>query len=189
MEKRTPGKKIVPVLYGVAVLMCAALLWHGLNWRRTNAVSPPLPEADRVVVAQLPREWTRINLLEGQGWVVFVPCGSEAGALVIEAEEESPRLLCAYCDTIQEATVRRVSLRGLPSRTRLKLGGMGEAVVEPVDEAVAGRFEGAPVRDYVLTWTLPGGEKMFFVPSDAARDIEVIRAEDESPEGCGVGEE
>lgn len=177
------------MLYGIALLMCGALLWHGLNWRRTHAVSPPLPDEDHAVVAALPREWTRISLLEGQGWVVFVPCGAEPGALAIETEEPSPRLLCAFCDTIQEATVRRVSLRGVPSKTRLKLGALGEAVVEPVGDEVASRFPGAPVRDYVMTWTLRDGAKMFFVPTAVAEDFETIRAADESPEGCGMGEE
>jgi hypothetical protein len=54
---------------------------------------------------------------------------------------------------------------------------------------VAARFSGAPVRDYVLTWKLPGGDSMVFVPADAAREFEVFRAEDGNPEGCGVGEE
>ena len=41
----------------------------------------------------------------------------EAGSLVIESDPPSPRLLCAWCDTLEEATVRKVSLRGAPSRS------------------------------------------------------------------------
>jgi hypothetical protein len=190
MSEGTPGKKIVLPLYGAAVILCGVLLWHGLAWQRGHAV--PLPDEDRAAVAQLPREWTRVTKVEGQGWVVYVPCGvkgTEAGSLVIESDEQSPRLLCAWCDTVEEATVRKVSLADPASPTLLKLGDMGEARVEPVNDGVAARFEGAPVRDYVLTWKLPGGDSMVFVPADAAREFETLRAEDESPEGCGTGEE
>jgi hypothetical protein len=202
MTDGTSGKKIVLALYGAAVLLCGILLWHGLSWQRNHLV--PLPEEDRAAVAQLPREWTRVIHVEGQGWVVYVPCGQanagdarpaasaasgQAGSLVIESDEQSPRLLCAWCDTVEEATVRKVSLRDAPSLTRLKLGEMGEVKVEAVDDGVAARFAGAPVRDYVLTWTLPSGDSLVFVPADAAREFETLRAEDGNPEGCGTGEE
>lgn len=190
MSKRIPGKKIVFPLYGAAVVLCGLLLWHGLAWQRDHAV--PLPDEDRAAIAQLPREWTRVTKVEGQGWVVYVPCGvkgTEAGSLVIESDEQSPRLLCAWCDTVEEATVRKVSLDEAPSRMRLKLGGMGEAKVEAVDDHVAARFAGAPVRDYVLTWRLPSGDSMVFVPSGTAGGFETLKAEDGNPEGCGTGEE
>jgi hypothetical protein len=110
---------------------------------------------------------------------------------VVEADEESPRQLCAWCDTIAEATIRRVSLKGgqPPRPVRLKLDGGGVVLIEPVDAAVSARFAGARLQDYVLTWTLPGGAAMYFVPTVAVRTFEVLRAEDESPEGCGVIEE
>jgi hypothetical protein len=190
MAERTPGKKIILPLYGAAVVLCGILLWHGLAWQRGHVV--PLPDEDRAAVAQLPRDWTRLTQVEGQGWVVFVPCGvkgTQAGSLVIESDEQSPRLLCAWCDTVEEATVRKVSLRDAPSLTLLKLGEMGEARVEAVGDSVAMRFAGAPVRDYVLTWKLAGGDSMVFVPTDAAGEFETLKAEDESPEGCGTGEE
>jgi hypothetical protein len=184
-ESGISGKKIVPLLYGGALLLCAGLLAYGLYYRSSHRVSPPLPTEDRLLLADLPREWTRITKLEGQGWVVFVPCNSEAGSLVVESDAENPRLLCAWCDTVQEAVVRRVTLKGKPVKVRLKLGTAGTAWVEPVDETVRARFPGALLRDYVLTWTLPSGDAYYFVPTEQARDFEVLRAEDESPEGCG----
>jgi hypothetical protein len=180
-----PGKRIVPILYGSAILLCAGLLWYGLDYRSTHRVSPPLPAEDRAILAELPREWTRITLVEGQGWVVFVPCHAEAGSLVVESDAENPRLLCAWCDTIQEATVRRVTLKGKPVKVRLRLGTMGTAWVEPVDAAVSARFPGAILPDYLLTWTLADGTEMFFVPTQMVEMFETLRAEDESPEGCG----
>jgi hypothetical protein len=178
------GKKIVPLLYGAAVLLCAGLLWYGLSIRGQNA-SAPLGNEDRAIIADLPGEWTRITAVEGQGWAIYVPCRAEAGSLVVDADDENPRLLCAWCDTIQEGMIRRVSLKGQPPRpVRLKLDGGGTALIEPVDAAVLARFPGAPLRDYVLTWTQPDGSAMFFVPAVNAGDFEVLRAEDESPEGC-----
>jgi hypothetical protein len=178
------GKKIVPLLYGSALLLCLGLLAYGLYYRTRHVVSPPLPAEDRAVLAELPLEWTRITPVEGQGWVIYVPCHEEAGTLTIEAHTESPRLLCTYCDTVQEATVRRVLLKGKPVKVRMRLGGMGTAWVEPVDAEVAARFEGAVLPDYVMTWTLPGGAEMFFIPSQMTHTFETLRAADESPEGC-----
>jgi hypothetical protein len=178
------GKKIVPLLYGAAVLLCGWLLWQGLEWSRTRTVSPPLPAKDRALLLDLPRDWARITFIEGQGWVRFAACHSDLGSLVITSDLESPRLLCEWCDSIQEATVRRVSRQGKPVKVRLRLGSMGTAWVEPVDEGVAARFMGAPVRDYVLTWTLNDGTEMVFVPAETAREFETLRAADESPEGC-----
>jgi hypothetical protein len=178
------GKKIVPLLYGVAVLMCAALLWYGLSIRGTRD-DAPLSAEDRAVLADLPRAWTRITRLEGQGWAVYVPCHAEAGSLVIEADAENPRLLCAWCDTIQEGPIARVSLKGqMPRSVRLKLDAGEVALIEPVDSAVADRFSGALLRDYLLTWTLRDGSALFFVPSENKGDFETIRAEDGNPEGC-----
>lgn len=182
------GKKIVPLLYGTAVLMCGGLLWYGLDVRKTRAISPPLPAEDRAVLADLPREWIRITSVEGRGWVIDVPCHAGAGTLVVESGEESPRLTCTWCDTLQESVVRRVRLKGKPVKVRLKLDGGGTAWIEPADDAVAARFAGAPLRDYVLTWTAPGGEEFFFVPAEQAAAFDTLRAEDENPEGCGTAD-
>lgn len=183
------GKKIVPLVYGSAILLCLGLLLYGLWFRNTHMVSPPLPAEDRALLADLPREWTRVTKVEGFGWVIFVPCNQEAGTLTIEAEAENPKLECAHCDTVTEATVRRVTLKGKPVKVRLKLGVMGTAWVEPVDGSVAARFgTDAPAfaaSDYLLTWTLKDGAELAFVPSEMAGHFETLKAEDESPEGCG----
>jgi len=183
-KKGVSGKKTVFLLYGGALLLCLGLLAYGLYYRTTHVVSPPLPPEDRATLADLPQDWTRITRIEGQGWVIYVPCHEEAGSLTIEAQKENPRLLCSFCDTVQEATVRRVLLKGKPVKVRMRLGGMGTAWVEPVDAEVAARFEGAVLPDYVMTWTLPGGAEMFFIPSQMTHTFETLRAADESPEGC-----
>src|SRR5690606_20005899 len=130
----------------------------------------------------------RITNVEGQGWVIFVPCNEEAGSLVIEAEAENPRLLCTYCDTITEAVVRRVTPKGKPVKVRLRLGAMGTTWIEPVDAAVADRFAGAVLPDYVLTRALKDGGELYFIPTQMTENFETLRAADESPEGC-LGEQ
>lgn len=188
-QKRYSGKKIVPLVYGLAVLMCVGLLWYGLSIRglRDNA---PLGADEQAILAGMPREWTRITDLkervEGQGWSIYVPCNAEAGTLVIQGEAENPRVLCSFCDSVQEGKIRRVEFAGeVPHPVRLQLDGGGEVFIEPVDAMVASRFAGARLEDYVLTWTLADATKMFFVPSLAARNFKVLKAEDKNPEGCG----
>jgi hypothetical protein len=183
--KQHSGKKIVPLVYGSAVLLCAGLLWYGLSIRGLRA-NAPLGAEDRAILAGLPREWTRLTNVEGQGWSIYIPCNSEAGTLVIEAQGEDPRLTCAYCDSVQGATIRRVALTGVPPHpVRLKLDGGGSVFVEPVEPAVSARFTGARLQDYVMTWTLEDGTEMYFIPTVTSRNFEFLRAEDESPEGCG----
>ncbi len=189
-----PGKKIVPILYGIAVLMCAALLWYGLTrGKDSRPEGTPLPE--RLAVAlealeQLPDEWTRISFVEGQGWVLFEACHSAVGILRIHAVPYPPRLECFDCDTITGATIHKARLRGSPPRIEMTTKPEGhEITVESVDALVAMRFSGAPVRDYVMTWRLSREAAMYFVPSFVAEDFEVLRAEDANPEGClGGGE-
>jgi len=179
------GKKIVPLVYGSAILMCLALLLYGLWYRNTHLVSPPLPAEDRALLGELPREWTLLTKVEGQGYVVFVPCHEEAGTLTVQAEAENPKLTCTHCDTITQAVVRRVTLKGKPVKVRLKLGVMGTAWVEPVDGAVAARLGESVSSDYVLTWTLKDGRELVFIPTLMAGDFRTVKAEDENPEGCG----
>lgn len=182
------GKKIVPLLYGTAVLLCIGLLWYGLSNKDSPPEDLPLPEREQAglqALEALPGEWMRISFVEGQGWVLFEPCGSEVGSLRIEPFPSPPRLVCTHCDTLQEATVRRARLRGSPERLELATSPDGhEILVESVDALVAMRFNGAPVRDYVMTWKLDPESAMYFVPSAHAEMFEILRAEDESPEGC-----
>lgn len=179
------GKKIVPLVYGSAILMCLGLLLYGLWFRNTHVVSPPLPAEDRALLGDLPREWTLLTNVEGQGYAILIPCHEEAGTLTIEAEAENPRLTCTHCDSITEAIVRRVTLKGKPVKVRLKLGVMGTAWVEPADAAVIAKFGGKASPDYVLTWTLKDGTEMVFVPSLMAWEFKTVKAEDENSEGCG----
>ena len=184
MPTRISGKTIVPLVYGLAIALCAGLLVYGLLYRNNHVVSPPLPAEDRRLLAALPPDWTQITDVDGQGWAVYVPCTGVPGILRIEAEAENPRVLCAGCKAVDTAIVRRVTLKGKPVKVRLRLGAAGTIWVEPVDAAVAARFTGAPLRDYVLTWTLEDGSERAFVPTEQADGFEVLREEDARPEGC-----
>lgn len=184
MANRVSGKIVVPLLYGIAVALCAGLLLYGLYYRTRHVVSPPLPAEDRQLLAGYPSDWVRVREVEGQGWAVYVPCEGVPGLLRIEAEAENPRVLCTGCGTPDTAIVRRVGLKGKPVKVRLRLGAAGTAWVEPVGAAGASRFPGAPLPDYVLTWTTPDGATHVFVPAEQSDAFEVLREEDARPEGC-----
>jgi hypothetical protein len=189
METGISGKKIVPLLYGGALVMAAILFWYG---KREAARTPgrdgvPTVEALDSLRAQ-PSEWRRITFVEGQGWVVFVPCQSEAGTLRLETSTARPRLVCEFCDTLTGAAILGFAgdgLGGTPKAGKLRFDvDTGSLEIERVDAGIAARFPDAPLHDRLLTWKISPAHALFFVPAAVARDFETLRAEDESPEGC-----
>jgi hypothetical protein len=189
------GKKIVLSLFAGAAALCGILFYAGLKEKRRRIDSlekEPVPTADTLIspaevknlLDSLPQSWTRITRIQGQGWVVFVPCDAQAGSLLLSEDSlGQPALQCEFCDTLEQAPV----LGGLRpgSRLEMDLGGLGKAAVDSVTDSVAARFQGAPVKGHVLTWIPVPGDTLAFVPENEAGEFEVLRAEDESPEGCG----
>jgi hypothetical protein len=186
----TSGKKIVLLLYGSAVLLCLGLLWYG---KKSAAKTPgkdgiPTVEAMKTLRA-LPPEWARLTLVEGQGWVIYVPCHAPAATLRLEISEENPHVICEFCDTLTESRILGFASDGLggtpaPGVDRFDINPGDGLVFETVDAQVAARYAGAPLKDYVLTWKAAEGDIRTFVPVDHAARFDTLKAEDEHLEGC-----
>jgi hypothetical protein len=184
------GKKIVPLLYGSALLLCLGLLWYGKQRasRTPGKDGVPTVEAEAALRA-LPPEWTRISFVEGQGWAIYVPCGANPGTLRLDLSGKRPGVRCESCDSLTGTPILGFASDGLggtpePGKTRFDVETGEGLLVETVDSTVRARFPGAPLRDYLLTWKISPAKALYFVPSSQAEDFETLRAEDESPEGC-----
>jgi len=185
------GKKIVPLLYGTAILMCLGLLWYGKMSAAKTPGKDGIPSLEAMnVLKSLPPDWTRITFVQGQGWVIYVPCGSQASTLQFNISEENPRIACLHCDSVSGAKILGFATEGLagtpdPGVQRFDVDTGAELRVETVDSKVAARFPGAPLKDYLLTWKLSGDKALYFVPSEQADGFETLKQEDEGAEGCG----
>lgn len=189
MNSGVSGKKIVPLLYGGAIVLAAILFWYGKREAGRTPGKDGVPTVEALdSLRSLPAEWRRITFVEGQGWVVFVPCGSSPGTLRLDASTQRPYLACEYCDTLMGANVLGFAgdgLGGTPERGKLRFDvDVGSLEVETVDAKVLARFPETPLHGHLLTWKLNERDALYFVPADVARDFETLKAEDESPEGC-----
>jgi hypothetical protein len=190
MTSGASGKKIVFLLYGTAILLCLGLLWFGKRAASKTPGRDGVPTVEALAALRaLPSDWTRITTVEGQGWVIYVPCGSPAGTLRLEAFEDRPRIACEFCDSLSGARILGFASDGLaglpaPGRIRFDVDVGRELEIQTVDSLVRGRFPGAPLKDYLLVWKISPEKALFFVPTLGAGYFETLRAEDESPEGC-----
>lgn len=157
----------------------------------------------RAWTRRLPQEWIKVTFVEGQGFVFLVPCYSSNSTLVFKmAPDTLPRLACEYCDSLNEYTVTGVGFNRQDSVLDLRLKpSAGEVKILPVRDSLLKRFPDTPFRDKLLLWirarpkggettpdTLAGRGRMdtlMFVPKALENEFEVLRAEDENPEGCG----
>ena len=184
------GKKIVFALYGIAVLMCLGLLWFGKTMASKTPGKDGIPSVEAMkALRAFPTDWTRITFVEGQGWVIYVPCGSGPGVLRLEASDEISRITCEFCDSLPGARILGFAGEGLagvpePGVQRFDVDNGEELRIQTVDSTLMARFPDAPLRDYVLSWKISRDKALYFVPSEQADGFETLKAEDESPEGC-----
>ena len=185
------GKKIVLVLYGSAVLLCLGLLWVGKMAASKTPGKDGIPTMEAMAALRaMPADWTRITFVQGQGWVIFVPCHrTQAAALHFEISEENPHIACDLCDSIKESRILGFASDGLggtppPGVQRFDVNPGESIIVETVDAKVLARFEGAPLKDYLLTWKVSKDKALYFVPSEQAAGFDTLKAEDEGAEGC-----
>ncbi|MDB5104961.1 MAG: hypothetical protein JWP91_2650 [Fibrobacteres bacterium] len=198
---KASGPVIVFVLFGTALLMWGIVLLVGLRQRESDrqgsgaagSDSVTTPEDVRLWLKALPENWIKVSQVEGQGWVLYVPCYSSNGALTIRTRADSlPGLACEYCDSLGAYAVTGIRHTLGDSVWDLRLDPpAGSVRILPVNDTLLRNFPEAPFKDKLLLWTRPlaGGrtDSMVFVPKSQETEFETLRAEDENPEGCGGG--
>jgi hypothetical protein len=148
-------------------------------------------ERVRPLLASLPQKWVKVSRVEGQGWVLYVPCYSGNGQVSMRSAPDSlPGLTCDFCDSLDSYSVPGILRNRRDSSWQVRLDPpAGEVRILPVNESLLQAFPEAPFKDRILLWTrsLAGGrsDTMVFVPKTLETEFETLRAEDESPEGCG----
>ncbi|MEO6096221.1 MAG: hypothetical protein ABIW76_11155 [Fibrobacteria bacterium] len=202
-QGKTSGKLIVITLFSTALLMWAIVFMVGLRQKRTDrqAVatadgidSASTPEAVRMWLKSLPGNWIKVSEVEGQGWVLYVPCYSGNGSLTLRtAADSAPGIVCEYCDSLGEYTVKSILRTRIDSVWDLGIDPpAGRLRILPVTERLLKSFPEAPFKGRLLLWTRGRGDRvdsMVFVPKSQETEFETLRAEDENPEGCGEGGE
>lgn len=193
-----PGKWVVIFVFTGAILMWLAVFLVGLRERSalrgggTQVVSTA--SQVRSWLRSLPERWSKVTYVEGQGWVLYVPCYSSNGAVALRtAADSAPGIACEYCDSLDAYQVKAIAKDRKDSVWYLRLEPeAGDVRIVPVGDSLLQTFPEAPFRDRILLWmrTRAGGktDTMVFVPKDQEPEFETLRAEDENPEGCDAGQ-
>jgi hypothetical protein len=212
VQGKVSGPLVVIVLFSCAFLMFGILFFVSYRQKLSDQAalaaqnasefsdSATTAETVRMWMASLPREWVKVTAVEGQGYVFLVPCYSSNATLTFKSEpDSSPRLVCEYCDSLGEYAVRSIARNRRDSSWEYRLGGQegeaGRMRIMPVTDTLLKNFPEAPFKDKILLWTRSrkdgtGGpakiDTLLFVPKTQANEFEILRAEDENPEGCGT---
>jgi hypothetical protein len=191
------GKWVVLIVFGGALLMWLTVFLIGLRERRQHPgdateVVTTSPQV-RVWLHTLPMRWSKVSFVEGQGWVLYVPCYSANSEIAIRtAPDSAPGLECEYCDSLDAFAVKAIARDRKDSALYLRLEPeAGDVRILPVNDSLLRTFPEAPFQDRILLWIRPrAGAKadtMVFVPKSQESEFETLRAEDENPEGCDGG--
>lgn len=202
-QGKVSGRLVVLVLFSSALLMWGIVFLVGLRQKEENqkgaapveAVdSAATPEEVRAWLKTLPETWTRVSQVEGQGWVLYIPCYSSNASLSIRTAPDSvPGLACEYCDSLGAYSVRGIRRTRNDSVWDMRLDPPAGALrIVPVTDSLLRKFPEAPFKGKLMIWTRSreGGrtDSMVFVSKSQEAEFETLRAEDENPEGCGGDE-
>jgi hypothetical protein len=153
------------------------------------------PDTMRAWLSGQPGEWVRVTRVDGQGFVILVPCYSMNSALALQVAADSlPVVECEFCDNLNRFTVMGVARDRRDSSLELLLQPPAARLsILPVTDSLLRRYPEAPFQDRILLLTQTRAraadtavsDTMVFVPKYQENEFEVLRAEDENPEGCG----
>lgn len=190
-----PGKWVVIIVFSGAFLMWLTVFLIGLRERRAHsgdgAEVVTTSGQVRAWLRSQPEHWSKVTRIEGQGWVLYSPCYSANAEVVFRTGPDSaPGLECEYCDSLNAYRVTAIARDRRDSVWYLRLAPeAGDLRIVPVGDSLLAAFPEAPFRDRILLWTRSrpgGGDTLVFVPKSQEAEFETLRAEDESPEGCGA---
>jgi hypothetical protein len=199
---KVSGRLIVLVLFSTALIMWGIVFMVGLRQKEAGRNGEvPAEAVDSAATAEevrgwlktLPENWTRVSQVEGQGWVLYIPCYASNASLAIRtAADSAPGVVCEFCDSLGSYAVRGIRHTRADSVWDLRLDPpAGVLRILPVTDSLLRAFPEAPFKDKLMLWTRPreGGktDSMVFVPKSQETEFETLRAEDENPEGCGGG--
>jgi hypothetical protein len=214
---KVDGRLVVLLLFGGAFLLWGIVFMTGVHKRQgrggmlaageaSTRDSTAHPDSLRAWLRQIPSEWVRVTPVEGQGFVILVPCYSSNSVLTLRQPADSlPQAECAYCDSLGGYSILGMARDRRDSTWELLLDPpVGGIHVLPVTDSLLQRFPETPFQDRILLWirTRPvanpdtsgttaqtaapavAADTLFFVPRHQENEFEVLRAEDENPEGC-----
>jgi hypothetical protein len=203
-QGKTSGKLIVITLFSSALLMWGIVFMVGLRQKQADREaaaaadgidSAATPEEVRTWLKALPENWIKVSEVEGQGWVLYVPCYSGNGSLTLRTVADStPAIACEYCDSLGDYAVKSILHARNDSAWELRIDPpAGRVRILPVTDSLLKNFPEAPFKGRLLLWTRERAagrvDSMVFVPKSQETEFETLRAEDENPEGCGEGGE
>ena len=153
------------------------------------------PDSVRTWLRRLPSEWVRVTAVEGQGYVLYIPCYTHNATLNFKIHADGlPKIICEYCDSLNEIIIPAiVRLRNDSSWNFQIAAQAGHFQMLPVTDSLLSHFPEAPFKDSILLWTRTAEngriDSLLFVAKSQEGEFEVVKAEDENPEGCGTDPE
>src|SRR5688500_14276169 len=112
MRGKVDGRIVVLVLFAGAFLLWGIVFLTGLNERKARGGllredggvardSTAHPDSLRAWISRLPPDWVKVTQVEGQGFVILVPCYSSNSTLSLRRPADSlPQVECEYCDSL-----------------------------------------------------------------------------------------
>jgi hypothetical protein len=203
---RVSGRLVVPIIFGFAILMAGIVFWVGLQEKRSwDHISIPGLGQDSLTVTRAdslqrlmrdwPKEWMQVSRL-GERLAVVVPCFSETPKLTLTVDSLDNRVYplwnCPFCETSDSLSVvkwfKAPTPSSAPSRnepSNIMIYMQGDSIPWIY------RPHGTLVSDAPMA-SLNGpalivpreGDSLWFFPTDSLSAVEMVREEDENPEGC-----
>lgn len=199
-QGKVSGRMVVLVLFAGALLLWGIVFMVGLRQRASDRAEAAIesavdsaagPDSVRAWMRTLPQDWIKVTRVEGQGYVLYVPCYSSNGTLSLSVPPDSiPALSCEYCEDLDAHAVTGIVRNRRDSAWEFRLDPqVGRLRMLPVNDNLLRNFPEAPFKEKLLLWTRAradgGTDSLLFVPKTQETEFETLRAEDENPEGCG----